>query len=395
MTIYEEKVQQANELLDEFDLDTWLIYVRETAEHTDPVLKVLGHLNAVWPAAFMFNRDGERIAITGKGDDEAIRSQGLFDEVRTYTLSIKEVLLEVLSEWDPQTIGVNFSRSDVSADGLTYGMWLNLQTYLKGTPYAERLVSAEDLVEAVRGRKTEGELDAMHDAVSTAMEVFDELTEWLRAGLSEKEIHRFVTERVAARGLEMAWDAEHCPGLNAGPDSPWGHFGASDAVTAPGTTLNMDFGVRKNGFCSDNQRVWYFLRDGETEPPEEVQRAFNSVRDGIQAAFDFVKPGVQGWEVDAVARNFIVEAGYPEYPHALGHAVGRYAHDGGVGFYPRWERYGDKPYGRITADQVFTLEFGVRTDAGYISLEEMIVVTDDGARWLWPPQKELMLVEPS
>jgi len=394
VNIYQEKVRQANQLLDEFGLDMWLVLVRETAEHTDPVLKLLGHLNAVWTAAFIFTRSGERIAITGQGDDEAVRCQGLFDEVLPYTQSIQGVLVEVLDRFQPRTIGVNFSKSDVSADGLTYGLWLSLQDYLKGTPYAGRLVSAESFVEALRGRKMPGELATMRQAIGISMEIYDELTAWLRPGLSEKEIHAYVTGLVKRRGIETSWDAEHCPGLNAGPNSPWGHFGASDEVTRVGETLNMDFGVKVDGFCSDNQRVWYFLRPGETEAPAEVQHIFATVRGAIRAAADFVRPGQQGWEVDAVARQFIVDAGFPEYPHALGHAVGRYAHDGGVGFYPRWERYGDKPYGRIAAGQVFTLELGIRSPYGYISLEEEILVTEHGAEWLWPPQTELMLVKP-
>jgi len=390
--IYQEKVRQANQLLAEFGLDMWMVLVRETAEHTDPVLKLLGHLNAVWTAAFIFTRTGERIAITGQGDDEAVRRQGLFDEVIPYTQSMQSVLLEVLDRFQPATIGVDYSKSDVSADGLTYGMWLTLQEYLKGTPYAGRLVSAENFVEALRGRKMPGELALMRKAIGVSAEIFDAVTAWLRPGLSEKEIHAFVTQQVKQRGIETAWDAEHCPGLNAGPNSPWGHFGASDEVTRPGETLNMDFGVKVDSFCSDNQRVWYFLRPGETRAPAEVQRIFDTVRGAIQTAADFVRPGLQGWEVDAVARKFITDAGYPEYPHALGHAVGRYAHDGGVGFYPRWERYGDKPYGRIAAGQVFTLELGIRSPFGYISLEEEILVTETGSEWLWPPQTELILV---
>jgi Xaa-Pro aminopeptidase len=393
MEIYQEKVRQANQLLAEFDLDMWLVLVRETAEHTDPALKLLGHLNAVWTAAFIFTRTGERIAITGQGDDNAVRIQGLFDEVLPYTQSIQDVLLDVLKKYDPKTIGVNYSRSDVSADGLTYGMWLNLLEWLKGTPYAERLVSAADFVEALRGRKNPAELATMRKAIGISMEIYDTLTAWLHPGLSERQIHAFVSEEIKRRGLESSWDAEHCPGLNAGPNSPWGHFGASDEVTRVGETLNMDFGVKVDGFCSDNQRVWYFLRPGEVQAPAEVQKVFATVRGAIQAAADFVRPGLQGWEVDAVARKFIVDAGYPEYPHALGHAVGRYAHDGGVGFYPRWERYGDKPYGHIAAGQVFTLELGIRSPYGYISLEEEILVTPTGCEWVWPPQKKLMLVK--
>ncbi len=154
----------------------------------------------------------------------------------------------------------------------------------------------------------------------------------------------------------------------------------------------MDFGVQVDGFCSDNQRTWYVLRPGEDEAPDDVKKVFNAVRDGIQAAADVVKPGVKGWEVDAVARTFITDAGFEEYPHALGHSVGRYAHDGGTGFYPRWERYGTKPYGSIHAGNVFTLEFGVRSPFGYISMEEEILVTEDGYEWVSPPQKELLYI---
>jgi Xaa-Pro aminopeptidase len=394
MNIYREKIEQACQLLSEFDLDVWLVFARETAEHTDPVLKLLGHLTPVWQAAFIFARSGDCIAITGQGDDEAIRLQELFDEVIPYTVSIREDLVNTLTRLKPNSIGLNYSRSDVSADGLTYGMFLNLQEYLKKTPYLDRLVSAEDFVDALRGRKTPQELTLMRNAANISMEIFDATAAWLRPGLSEKEIYNFVHDQVRRRGVETAWDASHCPGLNAGPNSPWGHVGVSDEKTTPGCTLNMDFGVKIDGFCSDHQRVWYFLREGETRPPSQVSGIFDVVAGAIQSAADMLRPGVQGWEVDAVARKYIVEAGYPEYPHALGHGVGRYAHDGGTGLYPQWERYGTKPFGRISEGQVFTLELGIRSEFGYISLEEEILVTANGSEWFTPPQKDLMLIPP-
>jgi Xaa-Pro aminopeptidase len=394
MNIYQEKVNQASDLLDSFDLDAWVIFVRETAEHSDPILKLLGPVRAVWPAALVFGHRGERIAITGRGDDQAVRDLGLFDEVVPYTQSIRDTLVETLTRLDPKTIGLNYSRDDVSADGLTYGMLLNLQDYLNGTPYRERLVSAERLIEALRGRKTPQELENMRQAIKVSMEIYEATTQWLRPGLSEREIFDFVHQQVKMRGVDFGWPADGCPGLNAGPDSPWGHGSPSDVKTAQGQTLNMDFGVKVNGYGSDNQRVWYFLREGETEAPAEAITVFNAVAGAIQAAADFVRPGVQGWEVDAVARQFIVGTGYPEYPHALGHSVGRHSHDGGVGFYPRWERYGEKPYGHVYEGGIFTLELGVRSEFGYIGIEEEILITANGCEWLAPPQKSLILVPP-
>ncbi len=177
MNVYQEKAHQACALLSEFDLDVWITYVRETAEHTDPVLKLLGPFSPTWPAAFIYTRAGEKIAISGKGDDEAIRREQVFDEVIAYTQSIKDVLVTLIERIDPRRIGINYSQSDVSADGLTYGMYLNLKGYLAGTPYSDRLVSAEDFIEALRGRKTPQELDAMRRASAIAMEIFDTVSD--------------------------------------------------------------------------------------------------------------------------------------------------------------------------------------------------------------------------
>ena len=65
-------------------------------------------------------------------------------------------------------------------------------------------------------------------------------------------------------------------------------------------------------------------------------------------------PGATGWEVDAAARESLVAAGYAEPMHALGHQLGRSAHDGGTTLAPRWDRYGSAPFGLVETGNVFT-----------------------------------------
>jgi Xaa-Pro aminopeptidase len=155
----------------------------------------------------------------------------------------------------------------------------------------------------------------------------------------------------------------------------------------------MDFGVSSDDYCSDLQRVWYLLDDGEEAPPEDVARAWRALWDSVDSGVAKLRPGVLGWEVDAAARESLVASGFPEPKYALGHQLGRTAHDGGTLLGPRWDRYGTAPLGRVEEGNVFTVEFGTAVPGrGYIGLEEDVLVTADGVEWLSTPQRELWLV---
>jgi Xaa-Pro aminopeptidase len=212
--------------------------------------------------------------------------------------------------------------------------------------------------------------------------------------MKETEIAALMHAEVSQRGLGYAWEAAHCPAVNAGPEKEVGHSGPSELETRRGELLHTDFGVEKDGYCSDLQRVWYLLDDGESEPPEDVLTAWNAVWAAMDAGASVLRPGVAGHEVDAAARATLVSKGYPEPKYALGHQLGRSAHDGGTLLGPLWDRYGDAPLGLVEEGNVYTLEYGAPVpDRGYIGLEEDVLVTADGLEWLSTPQRELWLVE--
>lgn len=104
-----------------------------------------------------------------------------------------------------------------------------------------------------------------------------------------------------------------------------------------------------------------------------------------------LRPGVKGFEVDAAARK-VVEAGYPEFKHGLGHGLGRAVHDGGTLLGPRWPCYGRNTEAVVEAANVFTLELGVPTSAGLVGLEEDVLVTAAGCEFLSSRQREIVLV---
>ncbi len=389
-SIIAQKLEQAHAILNELNLDAWMVFVRESSHGGDQTLPLLHDGSFTWQTALIVTRAGDRIAVVGKLDDGPVRSAGIWTDVVTYVQGIREPLVETIARLDPRTLALNFSVDDYSADGLSHGMFLLLHCYFAGTPYLDRFVSAEEVVAALRGRKTSLEIARMQTAVDIAQNIFREVGEFACCGQTEREIAEFMLAATDRHGVEPAWH-HPCPIVNSGPSSMVGHGLPSDVKIEPGHVLHIDFGVKYEGYCSDLQRCWYVPRDGERAPPAEVSQAFDAIVRAISIAAASVRPGVPGCEVDAAARGTIVEAGYPEYGHALGHHVGRSAHDGGGILGPAWPRYGKTPWRVLEIGNVVTLEPSISDAAGRgcLGLEEMVVVTDNGCRWLSDRQTTL------
>jgi Xaa-Pro aminopeptidase len=223
--------------------------------------------------------------------------------------------------------------------------------------------------------------------------VVGRLTPEIRPGASERDLALFVHARFAELGVTPAWAADGCPIVNCGPASDLGHTYPSDAVRVePGHLVHIDLGVRRDGYCSDLQRMWYVRRPDEAGPPAAVRRAFDAVVRAIDAGAAALRPGVKGFEVDAAARRVVSEAGYPEFKHGLGHGLGRAVHDGGTMLGPRWPCYGRTVETAVEPGNVFTLELGVPTEAGLVGLEEDVLVTATGWEFLSSRQRDFFLV---
>ena len=223
--------------------------------------------------------------------------------------------------------------------------------------------------------------------------IINRITAMLEPGLNALEIAQFVHSEYEKDGVTPSWDAQYCPVVTCG-DAPVGHVSPSaEYVAKAGQLVHMDQGVVLNEYISDIQRTWYLQPAGEKGIPEPVQRAFDAVRGAILAAAAVLKPGVQGWVVDDAARQFIIAAGYPEFQHATGHHIGRTVHDGSTLLGPRWERYGNTPYGLVEAGNCFTLELGAPVPGyGFVGLEEDVLVTESGVEWLGVQQDKMLVV---
>jgi len=394
-TILKEKINQAIEILKEKNIDMWLTFVRESSMMTDPVMDMIVGTNSTWQAAFCINKDGDATAIIGSMEEAKFKKTGLYKNVIPYLKSIREPFREYITKKNPKKIAINYSKTSVLGDGLTYGMYQILLEHLEGTDYKNRLVSSEEIISALRGRKSQTELALMKEAIKETLKIFDAVTKYMKPGMTEIDIANYVRKLHIERGFEAAWEETHCPAVFAGPNPNGPHEGPSDKVITKGTVVNMDFGLKYKGYCSDLQRTWYILNDGEAKAPTPVQKGFDVICDSIQKVADAVKPGVKGVDMDTIARSYITQNGYPEYPHGLGHQVGKTVHDGVAGMFPAWERYGDAPFIPLEEGQIFTIEPRLPIEGyGVATIEEEVYITKNGCEFISPPQKELILVKP-
>jgi len=390
--ITREKLRQAVGLVSASEASIWLTFVRETALGGDPVLPLLIEGALTWQSALLVTAEGKRIAIVGTYDAPPLRESGDWDEVAPYVQGIKSPLLEYMEENVPAggKIAVNYSTDDVKADGLSHGMYLLLQSYLEGTRFSSSLISASEIVMTLRGVKAPSEVAAMRAAIDETDQLFAEIGRFARIGTTERAVYDRVHEKARERNLAFSWDPTGDPIVNSGPNSMIGHGIPSASISLqPGHVFHIDLGVIKHGYSSDIQRCWYVSEPGGAIP-QDVARGFEAVNGAISAGAAALKPGALGHEVDAAARSYLVGCGYEEYLHALGHQVGRVAHDGGSVLGPEWERYGSTIRTPIRAGEVYTLELGVILEnRGYLGIEEMVLVTEGGVEWLTKRQQTL------
>lgn len=381
----ERKMKLVRETMEEKGIDLWLIFTREGNE--DPLSEDLRFNDLTWRSAALIDVDGSRTAIVGSLEEELVESRRFYSKVVGYgSEGVAAKLKEFLAKRKPRKVAVNTSADLGTADGLSTGMERYLRRVLRSD--WRKMVSGEDLAIALRSRLIPEEVKLIKDSITDCEWIYDHLEEAIRPGKRDTDVFELARELMEQRKVGPAWGADHCPSVAVGKGD--GHFGHRGTRIEDGDFVRLDFGVRKEGYCSDIQRN-YFAGTGAV--PREVKRMFDTAVDANEAALSVLKPGVPGYRVDAVARSLIVKRGFPDYKHALGHVLGRSTHEIGPLLGPRWkERYGSQGEKVVAKDMVFTIEPSVAGHDGTCNLEQDVLVTSKGYRELSKPQRSLILL---
>lgn len=400
----EIRKKRINQLLPEAmkaaGVDCWITIGREN--HNDPIAVHVGAENAGGTAVFMFYLDDSgfhSLAFSPDGEATSLDELDIHDEVIRVDrgASAVQVAADFIKEKGFKTIAVNSSSSNTMADGLSYTQRRNLEEALGD--YSSRLVSSTDLVYEWLSIKLPEEVEILKKAAQMASDFQYEAYAMIVPGkTTDAEVAKFLKAKMAEYGVTDAWHPDQNPNVNSGPDR--GHSHATDKVIMPGDVIQTDFGVKLYGiWVSDIQRFAYVLKDGETEAPADIQKYWENGKAGSRIALAAMKPGVKGEDVDRAQRDLMDANGSLYVPWSTGHPVGYVAHDVGPNLGgARLETPRPAAQKLLKKGMVFAFD-GFHTwkredgTEKTISVEEMAVVTENGAEYLIQPQEDLILIK--
>lgn len=266
-------------------------------------------------------------------------------------------------------------ESLLGVDGCTAARFLlELMEREAAAGYAD----ASGVMKRVRACKDAWEQEKMAEVSlinDAAMARFAELIE---EGVAELEI----AARMEGIYRELGADGySFAPLVGFGANAACGHHSPDRTRLKKGDCVLLDVGCKKDGFCADMTRTFFF-----GEPGEESRRVYDTVLRAQLAAEASIRPGAPLREIDRTARDIIAEAGYgPYFTHRLGHFIGYDVHEAGD----------VSPTTELVAEpgMTFSIEPGIYLPGRVgVRIEDLVNVTEDGVRVLNRYPKELRIL---
>ncbi|MGO2637702.1 M24 family metallopeptidase [Enterococcus viikkiensis] len=240
------------------------------------------------------------------------------------------------------------------------------------------LAPASGLIEKLRERKDEGEIAIIEKACAIADEGFDHVLKMIRPGMTEIEVANqldFYMRSLGASGTSFETI------VASGTRSALPHGVASEKMIKQGDLITLDFGCVYQGYVSDITRTFAI-----GDPGQQLKDIYQIVLEAQKKVLEVAQVGVTGSQLDAVARDFISEAGYGEdFGHSTGHGIGMEIHEG-----PNISRSNDEP---LMEGNVITDEPGIYlAGLGGVRIEDDLVILAEGNRILTQSPKELIIL---
>lgn len=374
----------------EFNKDFVLEYIEDNRENTPG-----GHRNA-----YIFFDDGSDSVRKILLGTHLPRGSRLWDEMVSYHRgegdqgpSLAPILREKIQELNPRRIGINESRTNPMADGLTVEMKKFLVDAI-GPTYARRLVSAEPLIVEFLDTRLPEEMTYFREAAELSKRIHWGVLDMITPGKTTLgDMRWWIYDTLA----DLDIDTWYFHGLRVHREGSE-RLDADSTVVMPGDIVNNDIGVVYMGFHTDYKGTGYVLKPGETAAPEGLQQAFANALRVQDAVFEVARAGIPGHEIKTLSEEVCEEWGLNASVYS--HSTGVGGHGVGAWMNPAWpDRYGDRTLLPLRVGAVYALESHALTPVPEwgdqvisINTEEDVVLTESGYQYVVPRQEEIRII---
>lgn len=241
------------------------------------------------------------------------------------------------------------------------------------------LVPIKGEIDRIRAVKTVEEQERIRKAESIGDRAFAKILQVLKPGMTEKQVAAYLEFFMKEEGAEgLSFETIAASGVH----SAMPHAIPTDKALEKGDFLTLDFGCLYRGYCSDMTRTVVLGKANHRQ-----KEVYETVLRAQQTALAGIRPGMTGKEIDALARNVIIEAGFGEYfGHSLGHSLGLEIHES-PNFSSKEERV-------MEPGMVITVEPGIYIkNFGGVRIEDVVIIAEDGCENITHSPKRLLEME--
>jgi Xaa-Pro aminopeptidase len=222
--------------------------------------------------------------------------------------------------------------------------------------------------------KTEKEIENIKKACDIGDEAFKFILTKLKVGVSENDISEELISFFKSKNADFSFK----PIVAFGAHSSIPHHKTEKTKLEKNQIVLLDFGVKVNNYCSDMTRTVYF---GKAD--EKFKKIYNTVLNAQKKAIEQIKENANLSLIDKTAREFILEQGFSNIIHAVGHGIGIEVH----------EAPSVSPYSKniIKNGMVFSVEPGIYIpEFGGARIEDLVVVRNGKAQLISHAEREII-----
>ncbi|MBY6035539.1 Xaa-Pro peptidase family protein [Fictibacillus nanhaiensis] len=354
------RIERARELFDTFDIDAMLVTSSSNRFYLSGFTGSSGVLLLTKQEAILVTD----FRYKGQAAEQAVGYR-----VVMHTSPIPAEVAKLTKELSIKKLGFE-------QDNVTFSTYRTYDNQLKSAD--AELVPVTGLVEKLRLIKDASEIKIVKDAASIADAAFSHIIEYIRPGLTEREVSNELEFFMRKNGAtSSSFDIIVASGYR----SALPHGVASDKIIESGELVTLDFGAHYKGYCSDITRT---VAIGKVS--DELKKIYQIVYDAQMLGMNGIKPGMTGKEADALTRDYIASQGYGDhFGHSTGHGIGLDVHEG-----PALSFKSDTV---LEPGMLVTVEPGIYVSGlGGVRIEDDALITEEGNESLTHSTKSLLTI---